>query len=68
MQTEGSKEYNDFMEWFEKNYPADYEKYHRNISVPFQEGGGVSVTNSFKISKEEYDYLFSVVQLYYKQG
>ena len=61
-----TKEYNDFMKWFEAKHPELHAKYARNISIPFKEDGGVSVSNSFKISDDEYNMLFKVVQTYYE--
>ena len=60
-----TQEYNDFMEWFKLNHPELYEKYGRNIAVPFQEGGGVTVNNSFKLPNDEYEMLLKVANTYY---
>lgn len=61
-----SKEYQDFMKWFQENYPQEYEKYKTNIHVPFQLGEGVRVSNDNAIFDEEYDLLYSITQKYYK--
>jgi hypothetical protein len=58
-------EYNRFMEWFKFEHPALHEKYGRNIDIPFQDGGGVSVTPRFKISQEEQDMLTYIAHSYY---
>lgn len=60
-----TKEYNDFMEWFIENHPEYHEKYGRNISIPFQIGGGITVNNNYALSQEEFDILYKLVQTYY---
>ena len=60
-----TKEYNRFMEWFEYEHPALYEKYARNIDIPFKEGGGVSVNNNFKLSQQEFNMLTYVARSFY---
>jgi hypothetical protein len=62
-----SKEYTDFMKWFKENHPEVHEKYGRNISVPMQEGGGVTVTPSYKITQAEQDMVTNIARQYYKQ-
>lgn len=61
-------EYNEFMKWFKENHPEMFEKYGRNITVPFQEGGGVGVNNNFKISNDEHERLLSIAQTYYSSN
>ncbi|HTD92963.1 MAG TPA: hypothetical protein VK644_04095 [Chitinophagaceae bacterium] len=63
-----TKEFEDFMEWFSKTHPDLFEKYARNIDIPFQEGGGVSVNNKYKLSTEEFDMLTKVARSYYSDG
>ena len=60
-----TNEYNNFMKWFKENHPEMYEKYGRNIDVPFQEGGGVAVNNSWKISEEEHEAISKIARTYY---
>ena len=59
------KEYSDFMDWLKNNHPEIHEKYGRNFSIPLVEGGGVTVSDSYKISKEEHDMLFQIAHSYY---
>jgi hypothetical protein len=61
-----SQEYIDFMKWFKENYPEMHDKYGRNITVPFKEGGGVAVTQSFQISKAEQDKILEIAHKYYE--
>ena len=67
MTHEIAKEYNDFMKWFELNHPEDFEKYGRNIDVPFEIGGGVTVNNKWKISNEEQERILKLAHIYYQQ-
>lgn len=60
-----NREYNNFMKWFEEAYPDLHEKYGRNIKIPFQLGGGVSVTNDFQISDQEHQMLVKIANEYY---
>ena len=59
------KTYNDFMEWFEINHPDLFQKYARNITVPFQSGGGVGITMNYKISTEEHKMLYEIARTFY---
>lgn len=59
-------EYDNFMKWLKETHPETYEKYGRNISIPFQVGEGVSVTNNFKITHEEHDLLVKIAHSYYQ--
>jgi len=58
-------EYTSFIAWFKINHPSLYAKYARNIDIPFQYGGGVTVNNGWKISQREYERLYDVAHSYY---
>jgi hypothetical protein len=59
-------EYVNFLKWFREHH-LELSKYERNFSVPFKEGGGVSVLNSYKISQEEFDMLIKIGNEYYSK-
>lgn len=59
------KEYDDFMNWFEKTYPELFEKYARNVTTPMTPGGGVCVNNDYKITEEEFSKIKEIARLYY---
>jgi hypothetical protein len=59
------KEYDRFMKWFNAEHPALHDKYARNVSIPFMEGGRVSVNNYFNISQAEFDILTHVASSFY---
>ena len=62
------KELNEFLKWFKENHPELHEKYSRNIKIPMMIGGGVGVSNDFKISDEEHKMLLKVANQYYNQS
>jgi hypothetical protein len=66
--SEGINEYEKFMEWFKYEHPALHDKYGINISVPFKDGGGVTVTSMYKISHKEQDFVTYVSSCYYKKA
>ena len=61
-----TSEYNRFMKCFKEQHPRLFEKYGRNIDIPFKAGGGVSVNNNFKLSREEFEMLTKVANSYYE--
>ena len=60
-----SAEYNKFMKWFEENHPSAFNKYDRNISIPLELGGGVTVNNNYRISDDEFIELRKIAHSYY---
>ena len=58
-------EHQRFIAWFQETHPEIHEKYARNIDYPLNEGGWVTVNNSFRISPKEVDMLKAIVRSYY---
>ena len=63
--TPRTREYVDFMKWFKEKHPFLYEKYNRNIGVSFELDGGITVSNDFNITMEEFDMLSKIVGTFY---
>lgn len=63
-----TKAYLDFMDWLKESHPQIHKNYHNNFNVPRQVGENVSVNNSFKISKEEFEMLDKIARSYYAKN
>ena len=66
MENSLEKELREFMVWFKENHHELHDKYGRNIKIPAEIGGGVGVSNDYKITHEEHQNLLKVANQYYE--
>ena len=60
-----TKAYLDFMDWLAEHHPEIQKKYRNNFNVPRHVSEGISVNNSFRISREEHEMLDKITRSYY---
>ena len=66
--TAHSKHYDEFMHWFRHNYPNFFDLYAACVEASIAEGSAADICKGTDLSKEENDFLLSIIDLYNKQN
>ncbi len=54
-----------FLPWLKDKFPEVHEKYARNFTISSSNPDHVGVTNGYRISDEEFQYIFGIARHWY---